>query len=394
MSLSSSTNDDSSLQMRRNRKWMFRLIVLLCLLILLIITYRFVHTFFFKKDNSVALPPKPVAISSVKNMDVPIVYTELGTVVPVTTIIVPARIAGYLQQVFFTEGQSVKKGELLALIDPRPYELLKAQYEGTLKADQATLKQAKLDNARYQKLLKQNSIAPMTAQDQQYKVAQLKGQIEADKALVNQQRLNIIYCHIRANVDGRIGIRAVDAGNYVTEGQSGGIATLTQMTPISVLLTVPENKLDKIINAISKQKTLQVEAWNSDNTKKLAVGTTSVIDSEIDTSTGTIKLRALFSNEGWGLFPNQFVNIHILVNTLHDVLTVPNNAIQTGPEGSFVYVVENDSIAKLKLVKTGYDNGERTVISSGLKRDDKVVTDGIDQLKDGSKITIAKNSSS
>lgn len=285
----------------------------------------------------------------------------------------------------------VKKGDLLALIDPRPYEALKAQYEGTLKSDQASLKQAKLDNARYQQLLKQNSIAPMTAQDQQYKVAQLEGQIKADQALIKQQELNIMYSHIRASVDGRIGIRQVDAGNYVTEGQSNGIAILTQMSPISVILTVPENNLSMIMDALKKQPELSVEAWNSDNTTKLADGKASVVDSQIDTSTGTVRMRAIFPNANWELFPNQFVNAHILVKTLNNVLTVPNNAIQTGPDGSFVYIVQDNSKVKLQNIKTGYNDGENTVIESGLKLNDKVVTDGIDQLSDGSKVTIPHN---
>lgn len=391
----SSNNDhntaDTLSSSPKSYPWIKRFFLILILIIVLVIGYRFVHTTFFTSEKKAAELPKPVAIAIAKNQDVPVVFTELGTVIPIANITVPARTSGYLQDVYFTEGQKVKKGDLLALIDPRPYEALQAQYEGTLKSDEASLKQAKLDNTRYQQLLKQNSIAPMTAQDQQYKVAQLEGQIKADQALIRQQKLNVMYSHIIAPVDGRIGIRQVDAGNYVTEGQSNGIATLTQMTPISVILTVPENKLSMILEALKKQPKLSVEAWNSDNTTKLANGTTSVVDSQIDTSTGTVRMRAIFPNANWELFPNQFVNTHILVKTLNQVLTVPNNAIQTGPNGSFVYIVQKNSTVKLQNVTTGYDDGEHTVIETGLKPEDKVVTDGIDQLRDGANVVIPNN---
>ncbi|EHD14263.1 multidrug resistance protein MdtA [Commensalibacter intestini A911] len=391
----SSNNDhntaDTLSSSPKSYPWIKRFFLILILIIVLVIGYRFVHTTFFTSEKKAAELPKPVAIAIAKNQDVPVVFTELGTVIPIANITVPARTSGYLQDVYFTEGQKVKKGDLLALIDPRPYEALQAQYEGTLKSDEASLKQAKLDNTRYQQLLKQNSIAPMTAQDQQYKVAQLEGQIKADQALIRQQKLNVMYSHIIAPVDGRIGIRQVDAGNYVTEGQSNGIATLTQMTPISVILTVPENKLSMILEALKKQPKLSVEAWNSDNTTKLANGTTSVVDSQIDTSTGTVRMRAIFPNANWELFPNQFVNAHILVKTLNQVLTVPNNAIQTGPNGSFVYIVQKNSTVKLQNVTTGYDDGEHTVIETGLKPEDKVVTDGIDQLRDGANVVIPNN---
>ncbi|MDI2112406.1 efflux RND transporter periplasmic adaptor subunit [Commensalibacter nepenthis] len=383
--------ENSSSSTPHHYKWIKRFFLLFILLIILVIGYRFAHSFFPSSEKKVATLPQPVAVAIAKHQNVPIIFTELGTVIPIANITVPARTSGYLQQVYFTEGQMVKKGDLLALIDPRPYEALKAQYEGTLKADEASLKQAKLDNARYQQLLKQNSIAPMTAQDQQYKVAQLEGQIKADQALIKQQELNIMYSHIRASVDGRIGIRQVDAGNYVTEGQSNGIAILTQMTPISVILTVPENKLGMVLDALKQQPELSVEAWNNDNTTKLADGKASVVDSQIDTSTGTVRMRAIFQNANWELFPNQFVNAHILVKTLHDVLTVPNNAIQTGPDGAFVYIVQDNSSVKLQNIKTGYNDGEYTVIESGLNLNDKVVTDGIDQLRDGAKVTIPNN---
>lgn len=371
-----------------SRRWIRIIIFTIIFLLILILAYRIFSALTSKTAHSPYDLVQPVAATKVKNNHLPIILTELGTVVPIANITVQTRISGYLQKIYFTEGQKVNKGDLLALIDPRPYEALKLQYEGTLKADMALLKQAKLDNQRYQTLLKQNSIAPMTAQDQQYKVAQLEGQIKTDQALIKQQELNLIYCHIKAPVDGRIGIRQVDAGNYVTEGQSGGLATLTQMSPISVIFTLPENQLSLVLEALKQKSQLQVEAWNNDNTKKIATGKTSVIDSQIDTSTGTVRLRAIFDNKNWELFPNQFINAHLLVTTLQNVLTLPNNAIQTGPNGPFVYVIQKDSTVKLQNIKTGYNDGENTVITQGLSVGEEVVTDGIDALHEGSKVTI------
>lgn len=386
--MSSSHNSSAQQDAHQTRHpWIKTSIIVLILLLAIILIYRF---FFLssEKNKTNFIVSQPVAATEVKSSHLPIIFTELGTVIPISNITIQTRISGYLQNVYFTEGQMVKKGELLALIDPRPSQALKAQYEGTLKADMALLQQARLDNRRYQILLKQNSIAPMTAQDQQYKVAQLEGQIKTDQALIKQQELNLIYCHIRAPVDGRIGIRQVDAGNYITEGQSGGLATLTQMSPISVIFTLPENQLSLVLEALKQKSELQVEAWNNDNTKKLATGKTSVIDSQIDTSTGTVRLRAIFDNKQWELFPNQFINVHLLVTTLQNVLTLPNNAIQTGPNGPFVYVIQKDSTVKLQNIKIGYNDGENTVITQGLTIGQKVVTDGIDALHEGSKVTI------
>ena len=323
--------------------WIKRLLIVTVSIIVILLLYRFYRTFFPVSTNENFTVSQPVAATIVKKSELPVILTELGTVIPISNVTVQTRVSGYLQNVYFTEGQVVKKNDLLALIDPRPSQALKAQYEGTLKADTALLQQARLDNKRYQILLKQNSIAPMTAQDQQYKVAQLEGQVKTDQALISQQELNLIYCHIRAPISGRIGIRQVDAGNYITEGQSGGLATLTQMTPISVIFTLPENQLSIVLESLNAKKELPVEAWNNDNTVKLAEGKTSVLDSQIDTSTGTVRLRAIFPNTNWELFPNQFVNAHLYVKTLKDVLVLPNNAIQTGPNGSFVYVIQKSS---------------------------------------------------
>lgn len=331
---------------------------------------------------------QPVAVQTVHAGSMPVELTELGTVVPITNVTVQTRVEGYLTQVLFTEGQHVHKGDLLALIDPRPYQVLLEQYEGQLAQDKAQLEQARVDSARYQRLIKQDSIDAKTARDQQFTVKQLEGTVKADQALVDNQKLQLIYCHIIAPVDGRIGIRAVDQGNYVAAGQSGGLAILTQMQPISVIFTLPQDQLPEVFEQLQARKSLPVSAWNSANTQKIADGTVSTLDSQIDTATGTVRLRAIFTNEDEHLFPNQFVNARLLVKTLDHVLLLPTTAVQTGPSGLFVYVVKDDNTVSVQPVTTGISNGTLSVVTSGLKEGDRVVTDGTDHLRAGIKVTI------
>lgn len=331
---------------------------------------------------------QPVAVQTVHAGSMPVELTELGTVVPITNVTVQTRVEGYLMQVLFTEGQHVHKGDLLALIDPRPYQVQLEQYEGQLAQDKAQLEQARVDSARYQRLIKQDSIDAKTARDQQFMVQQLEGTVKADQALVDNQKLQLIYCHIIAPVDGRIGIRAVDQGNYVAAGQSGGLAVLTQMQPISVIFTLPQDQLPEVFAQLQAHKSLPVSAWNSANTQKIADGTVSTLDSQIDTATGTVRLRAIFTNEDEHLFPNQFVNARLLVKTLDHVLLLPTTAVQTGPSGLFVYVVKDDDTVSVQPVTTGISNGTLSVVTSGLKDGDRVVTDGTDHLRAGIKVTI------
>ncbi|AOW45869.1 efflux RND transporter periplasmic adaptor subunit [Acetobacter ascendens] len=341
-----------------------------------------------KHQTADASQGQPVAVQTVHSGAMPVVFTELGTVIPITNVTVQTRVEGYLMNVLFTEGQHVHKGDLLALIDTRPYEVQLAQYEGQLAADKAQLAQARVDSARYQRLIRQDSIDAKTAKDQQFVVQQLEGTVKSDQALVDNQKLQITYCHIIAPVDGRIGIRAVDKGNYVTAGQSGGLAILTQMQPISVIFTLPQDQLPEVAEELRTQKSLPVEAWNSSNTQKIADGTVSTLDSEIDTSTGTVRLRAIFPNTDEHLFPNQFVNARLLVKTLNNVLLLPTTAVQTGPTGLFVYVVKADNTVEVRPVTTGTSDGTNIVVSTGLKDGDKVVTDGTDHLRAGIKVTI------
>lgn len=334
----------------------------------------------------------PVAVTTVRTGDMPEILTELGTVVPITNVTVQARVSGYIMKVEFKEGQHVKAGDELVLIDPRPYQVALEQTLGTLKQDQAQLADARINAGRYDKLIKQKSIAAMTAIDAQYKVQQLEGTVKLDQANVDNARLNLYYCHIIAPVDGRVGIRAVDMGNYFTAGQSGGLTILTQMQPISVIFTLPQDQLPQVMDRLRQVGALPVEAWDSANLNRIATGTVRALDSQIDTATGTVRLRAIFPNEDEHLFPNQFVNTRLLVDTLHDVILLSSNALQTGPEGQFVYVVKDDMTVAIRPVTTGIASHDLTVIKSGLKLGERVVTDGTNHLRPGAKVTIPDES--
>ncbi|WP_025840906.1 MdtA/MuxA family multidrug efflux RND transporter periplasmic adaptor subunit [Asaia platycodi] len=336
----------------------------------------------------------PVAVAVVKTGDMPEILTELGTVVPITNVTVQARVSGYIMNVEFKEGQHVKAGDELVLIDPRPYQVALEQQLGTLKQDQAQLADARINAGRYDKLIKQNSIAAMTAIDAQYKVQQLEGTVKLDQANVDNARLNLYYCHIIAPVDGRVGIRAVDMGNYFAAGQSGGLTILTQMQPISVIFTLPQDQLPQVMDRLRKVGELPVEAWDSANLNKIATGTVKAVDSQIDTATGTVRMRAIFSNEDEHLFPNQFVNARLLVDTLHDVILLSSNALQTGPDGQFVYVVKDDNTVEMRNVTTGIASNDVTVIKTGLKLGERVVTDGTNHLRPGAKVSIPADDAS
>lgn len=329
----------------------------------------------------------PVGVATVSPRDLRVTLNALGTVTPLATVTVVSQISGYLQDVGFKEGQHVKKGDFLAQIDPRPYEALKAQYEGQLAHDQGLLAQAKADDARYQTLMKQNSIAAQTAQNQKYVVQQYEGTVRSDQAQIDAQSLNLTYARIVSPVDGRIGLRLVDAGNYVQAGSATGIAVITQMQPISVLFSVPEDALDKILPKIREGAKLEAVAYDRANVKKLATGEVSVLDNQVDTTTGMVKLRANFTNEDEALFPNQFVNIHLMVSVLKDALAVPVAAVQHGAPGDYAYVVV-DGKATVRVLKVGQTDGDRIQILSGLAPGDQVVIDGADRLREGAEVRV------
>ena len=265
--------------------------------------------------------------------DVRVMVNALGTVTPLATVTVQTQISGQLTEVGFTEGQMVKKGDFLAQIDPRPYQILKEQYEGQLAHDQGVLAQAQSDLKRYQTLLQQNSIARQQADNQIYVVQQSEGTVKVDQALIDAQKLNIAYCHIVSPVTGRVGLRLVDPGNYVQTSSSSNIAVVTQLQPISVVFSVPEDQLPDIMPEFNSGAALSVTAFDRADVRQLATGKVSAVDNQVDTTTGTVRIRAQFDNTDDSLFPNQFVNVQLLVKTLHGVVTVPSAAIQRGAPG-------------------------------------------------------------
>ena|SRR5579872_1389021 len=331
---------------------------------------------------------QPVGAATVGQGDIRVIVNALGTVTPLATVTVQTQINGQLQEVAFTEGQLVKKGDFLAQVDPRPYQLLQAQYEGQLAHDQGVLAQARVDLARYQKLAEQNSIARQQYEDQVYIVQQNEGTVKLDQALIDQQKLNVIYCHIVSPVTGRIGLRLVDPGNYVQTTNSTGIAVITQMQPITVVFPVPEDDLPDILPQLNAGATLEVYAYDRANVHLLATGRVVALDSQIDTTTGTVKVRAQFDNADNALFPNQFVNAQLLVKTLHNAVTVPTAAIQRGAPGTYVYVVNQNNTVSVRPVSIGPSDGPMAAVNSGLSVGERVVVDGTDRLRDGAHVTI------
>jgi multidrug efflux system membrane fusion protein len=320
--------------------------------------------------------------------NVRVIVNALGTVTPLATVTVQTQINGQLTEVGFTEGQLVKKGDFLAQIDARPYEYLKEQYEGQLAKDQGLLAQAQMDLKRYQTLAQQNSIARQQAEDQVFIVQQYVGSVKQDQGLVDAQALNIAYCRILAPLTGRVGLRLVDPGNYVQTANNSGIAVITQLQPISVVFSIPEDELPGIMPQFSAGTALSVAAYDRANLRQLAIGKVSAVDNQIDTTTGTVKVRAQFENADNALFPNQFVNARLLVKTLENVVTVPTSAIQRGAPGAYVYLINPDNTVSVRPVSTGPVDGNVTAINSGLAAGDRVVVDGTDRLRDGLKVTI------
>jgi multidrug efflux system membrane fusion protein len=335
--------------------------------------------------------PIAVSVATVTSGDIQLRIPALGTVTPLATVTVRTQISGVMQKILFTEGQTVHQGDPLAQIDPRPYEAALQQMQGNLRRDQALLADAKLDLQRYEGLVKEDSIAQQQLDTQRALVGQYTGTIESDEGQVKTASVNLLYTHIVAPVTGRVGLRQVDQGNYVTPADTNGIVVINQLQPITVIFPIPEDNVPALVRRLRSGAALTVEAYDRTNSAKLADGKLLTIDNQIDVTTGTVKLRAQFGNADGLLFPNQFVNIQLFQELLKNQIIMPNSAVRRGAPngvvGTFVYVVNPDHTVKVRPVTLGVVDGERVAVQ-GLSVGEVVVTEGGDRLRDGAEVQL------
>ncbi|MGZ4854902.1 MAG: MdtA/MuxA family multidrug efflux RND transporter periplasmic adaptor subunit [Candidatus Angelobacter sp.] len=329
----------------------------------------------------------PVAVAQAEVRDLPVLLNGLGSVDAYNTVAVKSRIDGQLIKVNVREGQEVKQGELLAEIDPRPYQVQLSQAEATLFKDQAALKDARLNLQRFQELYKDGVVPKQQLDTQGSLEAQLDGAVRADQAQVDSVKLNLVYTRITAPVSGRIGLRQVDVGNMVHASDPNGLLVITQLQPIAVIFSLPQDNLQAVSQHMDKGK-LSVDAFSRDDQTKLATGVLTTIDNQIDTTTGTGKLKAVFENRDRSLWPNQFVNVHLLLEVRKNNTVVPSAAIQRGPQGTYVFTVKPDKTAEMRNVTVSFSQGNFVAISQGVKPGDMVVTDGQDKLQPGTHVEI------
>jgi len=338
--------------------------------------------------------PMPVVTASARSGDMPITLIGLGTVTPIATVTVQSQISGQIMHIGFKEGQTVKAGDPLIQIDPRPYQVALEQAQGAQARDKALLANARVDLERYQTLFAQDSIAEQQLATQKSLVAQYAGAVTTDQGQIDAAKLNLTYCHIVSPIDGRVGLQQINVGNYVTPAEPNGLVVVTQLKPITVVFTLPEDDIPPLLQRLHAGATLPVTAWDRSNTHQLASGALQSIDSQIDTTTGTIRLKAVFANDDESLFPQQFVNVVLLLDTLHGATLIPQAGVQRGAPGTYVYVVNSDQTVSVRKVTLGPGDANNVVIAAGLELGESVVVDGADRLKDGGKVLLHQGSGS
>ena len=342
-------------------------------------------------QSVVKAPSVPVAASIVRSGNLDVYLNQIGTVTPFATVTIKSRIAGQIMKIDFKEGHLVKAGDLLVNIDPSPYEAQLAQFEGQLARDQATLANAKVTLERYRYLYKTGIIASQDADNQQALYRQALGTVQNDQGMIAGVKINLAYCRILSPIDGRVGLRQVDVGNYVVSSQN--LVVVTQLQPISVVFSIPEDNIPEVVNDMRGGHQVPVVAWNRDFSKKIEDGFLLTFDNQVDENTGTVKLRAQFSNPDYALFPDAFVNATMPVKTIQNALLVPTSAIQNGAQQSFVYVVQPNNTVVQSQVTVGPAQGDVTAITKGVTAGEKVVTDGLDKLQPGSKVIVQMDNS-
>lgn len=370
----------------RGRGWIWVVLVVLIIAVLIFVRVRAAFQQQETQKSKLSGQPVPVMALAARSGSLPVYLNGLGSVVPVNTVTVRSRVDGQLMEVHFREGQEVDKGSLLALIDPRPFQVQLSQAEGQLMRDKELLQNARLDLDRYKTLWSQDSIPRQQLDTQQALVRQYEGAVKIDQGQIDSARLNLTYSRITAPVAGRVGLRSVDPGNMVRATDTAGLVTITQQRPITVVFPLPEDSLPKVLARMRSGQQLVVEAWDREMKQKLATGTLLTVDNQIDPATGTVKFKAIFPNSAHELFPNQFVNARLLLETKQDAVIIPSAAIQRGPQGAFLFVLKQDKTVTMQLVKLGVTQGGDTAVIAGIAAGDLVVVEGTERLREGSKV--------